>query len=224
MTSEERIFEMVKDVMDELWSWYYLQNGNAECELQYDNSVYITVEGENNTMVEIYYGDISKFEDMTNEEIKEYLEDCMKEKFYDFDSEEEFECLGSDDVSIYKYMQEDEKEFNKIAWMIDCKQRGVEIETTQFESALVDELARLGKLMSEEYNPNLVQSYAVDISRIIHANELYEYMKEKNIDMTNVQFYDVNFFHILETDWQINAYWVEGKKDKAVEKFQTHVY
>ena len=29
MTSEERIFEMVKDVMDELWSWYYLQNGNA---------------------------------------------------------------------------------------------------------------------------------------------------------------------------------------------------
>lgn len=224
MTNEERIFEMVKDVMDELWSWYYLQNGNAECELQYDNSVYITVEGENNTMVEIYYGDISEFEGKSEKEIKDYLQDCIKDKLFDFDAEDEYEGLGSDDVSIYKYMQEDEKEFNKIAWMIDCKQRGVEIETTQFESALVDELARLGKLMSEEYNPNLVQSYAVDISRIIRANELYEYMKEKNIDMTNVQFYDVNFFHILETDWQINAYWVEGKKDKAVEKFMTHVY
>ena len=157
MTNEERIFETVEEVVSELWSWYGLQNGNAECELQYDNSVYITVEGESNTTVEIYYGDISEFEDMDKKEISDYLEDCMKEKFYDFDSEEEFETLGSDDVSIYNYMQEDEKEFNKIAWMIDCKQRGVEIETTQFESALVDELARLGKLMSEEFNPYQVQ-------------------------------------------------------------------
>lgn len=224
MTDTEKIFETVEEVVSELWSWYGLQNGNAECELQYDNSVYITVEGESNTTVEIYYGDISEFEDMDKKEISDYLEDCMKEKFYEFDSEEEFEILGTDDVSIYKYMQEDEKEFNKIAWMIDCKQRGVEIETTQFESALVDELARLGKLMSEEFNPYQVQSYATSIERIVHANELYQYMKEKNIDMHNVYYYDVNFFNIMKNDCEISKYWVEGKKDKAVEKFQTHVF
>ena len=222
--NEEKVFANVKDVVSELWNDYYLQNGNAECDLQYDDTVIITVEGSSNTTVEIFYDDISEFDGMTKKEIKDYLEDCMKEKFYDFDSEEEFELMGSDDVSIYKYMQEDEKEFKKIAWMIDCKQRGINIETTQFESALVDELARLGKLMSEEFNPNQVVSYATSIERIVHANELYEYMKEKNIDMHNVYYYDVNFFNIMKCDYEISKYWVEGKKDKAVEKFQTHVF
>ncbi len=224
MTNEERIFEMVEDVVNELWSDYYLQNGNAECELQYDNSVYITVEGENNTTVEIYYGDISEFEGKSEKEIKDYLQDCIKDKLFDFDAEDEYEGLGMNDTNVYEGIKDDEKEFKRTAWFIGREQMGVENEFSQFELALVGRLERLGKLVSEEYNPNLVQSYAVDISRIIHANELYEYMKEKNIDMTNVQFYDVNFFHVLETDWQINAYWVEGKKDKAVEKFMTHVY
>lgn len=223
MTNEERIFETVEEVVSELWSWYGLQNdGEAECELD-DYCLYISVEGTEGTLVTIYNDDISEFDGMTKKEILDYLENCIKEEFLDFDSEEYFENTGCD-VDIYKAMQEDEKEFKKIAWMIDCKQKGAEIETTQFESALVDELARLGKLMSEEFNPYQVQSYATSIERIVHANELYQYMKEKNIDMHNVYYYDVNFFNIMKNDCEISKYWVEGKKDKAVEKFQTHVF
>lgn len=225
MTNEE-IFAMVEEVVSELWLDYGLNgNGYAECELDFDN-VHITVEGSEGTIVPIFDDDISEFDDMSKKEIKDYLKDCMKEKFYDFDSQEEFEILGDDDISTYEYMKKDEKDFKEIAWLIEEEQEGNDANFSSFELALVRKLSELGKWMGEEFNPNVVKGYVTKIERLSHAVELYKYMKEKNIVDTkkSPQFYDENFFSVLMGDWQINAYWVEGKKDKAVEKFMTHVF
>ena len=226
MTNEERIFGMVKEVVSELWLDYGLNfNGYAECTLDFDN-VFITVEGSEGTIVTIFDDDITEFDNMTKKEISDYLKDCMKEKFNDFDSQEEFESLGDEDVSTYEYMKKDEKDFKEIAWLIEEEQEGNDTTISSFELALINKLSELGKWMGEEFRPNVVKGYVTKIERLSHANELYKYMKEKNIVDTkkSPQFLDENFFSVLMGDEKINAYWVEGKKDKAVEKFMTHVF
>ena len=214
MTNEE-IFEIMGDVVN-AWG-LYIEDINV-----YNNELEFTIVGQYDSRIYYTYNDIDELEGKSEKEIFASLENQLIETLEDFDAEEEFENLDLNDASILENMKLDEKDFKETVWMYEQKQKGKEVSS--FELALTHELQKLGQLMNDEVYPGMVAAYAVDISRVRWSNEIYEYMKEKNIDMHNVQFYDVNFFNIMKTDCEISKYWVEGKKDKAVEKFQTHVF
>ena len=215
MTNKEEIFEIMGDVVNE-WGLY------VEDMYAYTNDLEATIVGQYDSRIYYTYNDIDGLEGKSEKEIFASLENQLIETLEDFDAEEEFENLDLNDASILENMKLDEKDFKETVWMYEQKQKGKEVSS--FELALTHELQKLGQLMNDEVYPGLVASYAVDISRVRWSNEIYEYMKEKNIDMHNVYYYDVNFFNIMKTDYEISKYWVEGKKDKAVEKFQTHVF
>ena len=215
MTNKEEIFEIMGDVVNE-WGLY------VEDMYAYTNDLEATIVGQYDSRIYYTYNDIDELEGKSEKEIFASLENQLIETLEDFDAEEEFENLDLNDASILENMKLDEKDFKETVWMYEQKQKGKEVSS--FELALTHELQKLGQLMNDEVYPGMVAAYAVDISRVRWSNEIYEYMKEKNIDMHNVQFYDVNFFNIMKNDCEISKYWVEGKKDKAVEKFQTHVF
>ena len=215
MTNKEEIFEIMGDVVNECG--LYVEDMYA-----YTNDLEATIVGQYDSRIYYTYNDIDELEGKSEKEIFSSLENQLIETLEDFDAEEEFENLDLNDASILENMKLDEKDFKETVWMYEQKQKGKEVSS--FELALTHELQKLGQLMNDEVYPGMVAAYAVDISRVRWSNEIYEYMKEKNIDMHNVQFYDVNFFNTMKTDCEISKYWVEGKKDKAVEKFQTHVF
>lgn len=214
MTNEE-IFQIMDDVVN---SWcLYIEDINV-----YNNDLEATIVGQYDSRIYYTYNDIDELEGKSEKEIFASLENQLIETLEDFDAEEEFENLDLNDVRILENMKLDEKDFKETAWMYEQKQKGKEVSS--FELALTHELQKLGQLMNEEIYPGLVASYAVDISRVRWSNEIYEYMKEKNIDMTNVSYYDVNFFNTMRSDSLITELWTQGKKDEAVKQFQTHVF
>lgn len=204
MINKEEIFEIMGDVVNE-WGLY------VEDMYAYTNDLEATIVGQYDSRIYYTYNDIDELEGKSEKEI-----------FASFDAEEEFENLDLNDASILENMKLDEKDFKETVWMYEQKQKGKEVSS--FELALTHELQKLGQLMNDEVYPGMVASYAVDISRVRWSNEIYEYMKEKNIDMSNVEYYDVNFFSIVERDYLITELWTQGKKDEAVKQFQTHVF
>ena len=215
MTNKEEIFEIMGDVVNE-WGLY------VEDMYAYTNDLEATIVGQYDSRIYYTYNDIDELEGKSEKEIFGSLENQLIETLEDFDAEEEFENLDLNEASILENMKLDEKDFKETVWMYEQKQKGKEVSS--FEMALTHELQKLGQLMNDEVYPGMVAAYAVDISRVRWSNEIYEYMKEKNIDMHNVQFYDVNFFNIMKTDYEISKFWVNNEKDKAVEKFMTHVF
>ena len=215
MTNKEEIFQIMGDVVN-AWG-LYIEDINI-----YTNDLEATIVGQYDSRIYYTYNDIDELEDKSEKEIFASLENQLIETLEDFDAEEEFENLDLNDASILENMKLDEKDFKETVWMYEQKQKGKEVSS--FEMALTHELQKLGQLMNDEVYPGLVASYAVDISRVRWSNEIYEYMKEKNIDMSNVQFYDVNFFSIVKRDYLITELWTQGKKDEAVKQFQTHVF
>lgn len=214
MTNEE-IFEIMGDVVNE-WG-LYIEDINI-----YTNDLEATIVGQYDSRIYYTYNDIDELEGKSEKEIFASLESQLMETLEDFDAEEEFENLDMNDVSILENMKLDEKDFKETVWMYEQKQKGKEVSS--FEIALTHELQKLSQLMNDEVYPGMVASYAVDISRVRWSNEIYEYMKEKNIDMTNVDYYDVNFFSIVKRDSLITELWTQGKKDEAVKQFQKHVF
>lgn len=214
MTNEE-IFGIMDDVVN-AWG-LYIEDINI-----YTNDLEATIVGQYDSRIYYTYNDIDELEGKSEKEIFASLENQLIETLEDFDAEEEFENLDLNDASILENMKLDEKDFKETVWMYEQKQKGKEVSS--FELALTHELQKLGQLMNDEVYPGLVASYAVDISRVRWSNEIYEYMKEKNIDMSNVDYYDVNFFSIVERDYLITELWTQGKKDEAVKQFQTHVF
>lgn len=215
MTNKERIFEIMGDVVNE-WGLY------VEDMYAYTNDLEATIVGQYDSRIYYTYNDIDELEGKSEKEIFASLENQLIETLEDFDAEEEFENLDLNDARILENMKLDEKDFKETVWMYEQKQKGKEVSS--FELALTHELQKLGQLMNDEVYPGMVASYAVDISRVRWSNEIYEYMKEKNIDMSNVEYYDVNFFSIVERDYLITELWTQGKKDEAVKQFQTHVF
>lgn len=215
MTNEEEIFEIMGDVVNE-WGLY------VEDMYAYTNDLEATIVGQYDSRIYYTYNDIDELEGKSEKEIFENLESQLMGTLEDFDAEEEFENLDLNNASILENMKLDEKDFKETVWMYEQKQKGKEVSS--FELDLTHELQKLGQLMNDEVYPGLVASYAVDISRVRWSNEIYEYMKEKNIDMHNVQFYDVNFFRIVKDDYLITELWTQGKKDEAVKQFQKHVF
>ena len=215
MTNEERIFEIMGDVVN-AWG-LYIEDINI-----YTNDLEVTIVGQYDSRIYYTYNDIDELESKSEKEIFASLEVVLIETLEDFDAEEEFENLDLNDASILENMKLDEKDFKETVWMYEQKQKGKEVSS--FELALTHELQKLGQLMNDEVYPGLVASYAVDISRVRWSNEIYEYMKEKNIDMSDVEYYDVNFFSIVKRDYLITELWTQGKKDEAVKQFQTHVF
>lgn len=214
MTNEE-IFQIMDDVVN---SWcLYIEDINV-----YNNDLEATIVGQYDSSIYYTYNDIDELESKSEKEIFASLENQLIETLEDFDAEEEFENLDMNDASILENMKLDEKDFKETVWMYEQKQKGKEVSS--FELALTHELQKLGQSMNDEVYPGMVASYAIDISRVRWSNEIYEYMKEKNIDMHNVQFYDVNFFRIVRDDSLITELWTQGKKDEAVKQFQTHVF
>lgn len=214
MTNEE-IFGIMDDVVN-AWG-LYIEDINI-----YTNDLEATIVGQYDSRIYYTYNDIDELEGKSEKEIFASLEVVLIETLEDFDAEEEFENLDLNDARILENMKLDEKDFKETVWMYEQKQKGKEVSS--FELALTHELQKLGQLMNDEVYPGLVASYAVDISRVRWSNEIYEYMKEKNIDMSNVEYYDVNFFSIVERDYLITELWTQGKKDEAVKQFQTHVF
>ena len=215
MTNKEEIFQIMDDVVN-AWG-LYIEDINI-----YTNDLEATIVGQYDSRIYYTYNDIDELEGKSEKEIFASLENQLIETLEDFDAEEEFENLDLNDASILEDMKLDEKDFKETVWMYEQKQKGKEVSS--FEMALTHELQKLGQLMNDEVYPGMVAAYAVDISRVRWSNEIYEYMKEKNIDMHNVQFYDVNFFSIVERDYLITELWTQGKKDEAVKQFQTHVF
>ena len=215
MTNEERIFEIMGDVVN-AWG-LYIEDINI-----YTNDLEATIVGQYDSRIYYTYNDIDELEGKSEKEIFASLEVVLIETLEDFDAEEEFENLDLNDARILENMKLDEKDFKETVWMYEQKQKGKEVSS--FELALTHELQKLGQLMNDEVYPGLVASYAVDISRVRWSNEIYEYMKEKNIDMSDVEYYDVNFFSIVKRDYLITELWTQGKKDEAVKQFQTHVF
>ena len=215
MTNKEEIFEIMGDVVNE-WGLY------VEDMYAYTNDLEATIVGQYDSRIYYTYNDIDELEGKSEKEIFASLENQLIETLEDFDAEEEFENLDLNDASILENMKLDEKDFKETVWMYEQKQKGKEVSS--FELALTHELQKLGQLMNDEVYPGMVASYAVDISRVRWSNEIYEYMKKKNIDMSNVDYYDVNFFSIVERDYLITELWTQGKKDEAVKQFQTHVF
>lgn len=215
MINKEEIFEIMGDVVNE-WGLY------VEDMYAYTNDLEATIVGQYDSRIYYTYNDIDELEGKSEKEIFASLEVVLIETLEDFDAEEEFENLDLNDASILENMKLDEKDFKETVWMYEQKQKGKEVSS--FELALTHELQKLGQLMNDEVYPGMVASYAVDISRVRWSNEIYEYMKEKNIDMSNVEYYDVNFFSIVERDYLITELWTQGKKDEAVKQFQTHVF
>ena len=215
MTNKEEIFEIMGDVVNE-WGLY------VEDMYAYTNDLEATIVGQYDSRIYYTYNDIDELEGKSEKEIFASLENQLIETLEDFDAEEEFENLDLNEASILENMKLDEKDFKETVWMYEQKQKGKEVSS--FEMALTHELQKLGQLMNDEVYPGMVASYAVDISRVRWSNEIYEYMKEKNIDMSNVEYYDVNFFSIVERDYLITELWTQGKKDEAVKQFQTHVF
>ena len=214
MTNEE-IFGIMDDVVN-AWG-LYIEDINI-----YTNDLEATIVGQYDSRIYYTYNDIDELEGKSEKEIFASLENQLMETLEDFDAEEEFENLDLNDASILENMKLDEKDFKETVWMYEQKQKGKEVSS--FEMALTHELQKLGQLMNDEVYPGMVAAYAVDISRVRWSNEIYEYMKEKNIDMSNVDYYDVNFFSIVERDYLITELWTQGKKDEAVKQFQTHVF
>ena len=215
MTNKEEIFEIMGDVVNE-WGLY------VEDMYAYTNDLEATIVGQYDSRIYYTYNDIDELEGKSEKEIFASLENQLIETLEDFDAEEEFENLDLNDASILENMKLDEKDFKETVWMYEQKQKGKEVSS--FEMALTHELQKLGQLMNDEVYPGMVAAYAVDISRVRWSNEIYEYMKEKNIDMSNVDYYDVNFFSIVKRDYLITELWTQGKKDEAVKQFQTHVF
>lgn len=215
MTNEERIFEIMGDVVNE-WG-LYIEDINI-----YTNDLEATIVGQYNSRIYYTYNDIDELEGKSEKEIFASLENQLIETLEDFDAEEEFENLDLNDASILENMKLDEKDFKETVWMYEQKQKGKKVSS--FELALTHELQKLGQLMNDEVYPGMVASYALEISRVRWSNEIYEYMKEKNIDMSNAEYYDVNFFSIVERDYLITELWTQGKKDEAVKQFQKHVF
>ena len=215
MTNKEEIFQIMDDVVN-AWG-LYIEDINI-----YTNDLEATIVGQYDSRIYYTYNDIDELEGKSEKEIFASLENQLIETLEDFDAEEEFENLDLNDASILENMKLDEKDFKETVWMYEQKQKGKEVSS--FEMALTHELQKLGQLMNDEVYPGMVASYAVDISRVRWSNEIYEYMKEKNIDMSDVDYYDVNFFSIVKRDYLITELWTQGKKDEAVKQFQTHVF
>ncbi|PAY56586.1 hypothetical protein A8C41_11645 [Ligilactobacillus salivarius] len=188
----------------------------------YTNDLEATIVGQYDSRIYYTYNDIDELEGKSEKEIFASLEKQLIETLEDFDAEEEFENLDLNDTRILENMKLDEKDFKETVWMYEQKQKGKEVSS--FELALTHELQKLGQLMNDEVYPGMVASYAVDISRVRWSNEIYEYMKEKNIDMSDADYYDVNFFSIVKRDYLITELWTQGKKDEAVKQFQKHVF
>ena len=214
MTNEE-IFGIMDDVVN-AWG-LYIEDINI-----YTNDLEATIVGQYDSRIYYTYNDIDELEGKSEKEIFANLEKQLIETLEDFDAEEEFENLDLNDTSILENMKLDEKDFKETVWMYEHKQKGKEVSS--FELALTHELQKLGQLMNDEVYPGMVAAYAVDISRVRWSNEIYEYMKEKNIDMSDADYYDVNFFSIVKRDYLITELWTQGKKDEAVKQFQKHVF
>ena len=214
MTNEE-IFGIMDDVVN-AWG-LYIEDINI-----YTNDLEATIVGQYDSRIYYTYNDIDELEGKSEKEIFASLEVVLIETLKDFDAEEEFENLDLNDASILENMKLDEKDFKETVWMYEQKQTGKKVSS--FELALTHELQKLGQLMNDEVYPGMVASYAVDISRVRWSNEIYEYMKEKNIDMSDADYYDVNFFSIVKRDYLITELWTQGKKDEAVKQFQKHVF
>lgn len=215
MTNEEKIFEIMGDVVNE-WGLY------VEDMYAYTNDLEATIVGQYDSRIYYTYNDIDELEGKSEKEIFASLEVVLIETLEDFDAEEEFENLDLNDASILENMKLDEKDFKETVWMYEQKQKGKEV--SRFELALTHELQKLGQLMNDEVYPGRVASYALEISRVRWSNEIYDYMKEKNIDVSTADYYTVNFFSIVKRDYLITELWTQGKKDEAVKQFQTHVF
>lgn len=215
MTDTEKIFGIMDDVVN-AWG-LYIEDINI-----YTNDLEATIVGQYDSRIYYTYNDIDELEGKSEKEIFASLESQLMETLEDFDAEEEFENLDLNDASILENMKLDEKDFKETVWMYEQKQKGKEVSS--FELALTHELQKLGQLMNDEVYPGMVASYAVDISRVRWSNEIYEYMKEKNIDMSDADYCDVNFFSIVKRDYLITELWTQNKKDEAVKQFQKHVF
>ena len=165
--------------------------------------------------VEIFNGDISVFK--SEKEFLEKLKDNMIYKFDKFSVDDEIE-RANNDIELYEAIQDDGREYKRIAWLIAKERNGCDTDTLNFEGKWIDELSRLGDIVQGTYNPVMIKAYSEDIGNIVSAGRLLEYIKGNKINI-GIASKGVNFLNIMKRNPRINAYCVLGQYDKATKEF-----
>ena len=147
---------------------------------------------------------------MDEDEILDTIENNMVSAFLDFDLEEEKIRRGSD-IDIYDALDDDNKEYKKIAYLISRQNRGASWKQIKFESVLIDERTRLGELIAKETNPGVQALYINDLTSIVNAPVLYSYMQSE-VDPKK-------FLKIMQGNPRINTWCELGKLDGAKKEF-----
>lgn len=157
--------------------------------------------------VEVFDDDIVG---MDEGEILDAVENNMVSAFLDFDLEEEKIRRGSD-IDIYDALDDDNKEYKKIAYLISRQNHGASWKQIKFESVLIDERTQLGELIAKETNPAAQALYVNDLTSIVNAPVLYSYMQS--------EMEPKKFLKVMQGNPRINTRCELGKIDEAKKEF-----
>lgn len=157
--------------------------------------------------VEVFDDDIVG---MDEDEILDAIENNMVSAFLDFDLEEEKIRHGSD-IDSYDALDDDNKEYKKIAYLISRKNHGASWKQIKFESVLIDNRTWLGESIAEETNPAVQALYINDLTSIVNAPVLYSYMQSE-VDPKK-------FIKVMQANSRINTLCELGKLNEAKKEF-----
>lgn len=157
--------------------------------------------------VEVFDDDIVG---MDEDEILDAIENNMVSAFLDFDLEEEKIRHGSD-IDSYDALDDDNKEYKKIAYLISRQNHGASWKQIKFESVLIDNRTWLGESIAEETNPAVQALYINDLTSIVNAPVLYSYMQSE-VDPKK-------FIKVMQANSRINTLCELGKLNEAKKEF-----
>lgn len=157
--------------------------------------------------VEVFDGNIVG---MDEDELLDTIENNMVSAFLDFDLEEEKIRHGSD-IDSYDALDDDNKEYKKIAYLISRQNHGASWKQIKFESVLIDNRTWLGESIAEETNPAVQALYINDLTSIVNAPVLYSYMQSE-VDPKK-------FIKVMQANSRINTLCELGKLNEAKKEF-----
>lgn len=202
MTTEKELHAMVEQVattIEDKWlldvSWD-LEDGYLNM-----NVCYVWAE------IEVFNDDVTG---MNEKEILDAIEKNMVSAFLDFDLESEKIKSGSD-IDIYDALDDDNKEYKKIAYLISRQNSGASWRQIKFESAFIDTRRWLGESIAEETNPAAQALYVNDLTSIANAPVLYMFMKS--------EMKPKKFLKIMQSNPRINTLCELGKLNEAKKEF-----
>lgn len=124
--------------------------------------------------VEVFNDDIAEMS--SEKEILDSVEGGMMTAFNKFDLDDA-KARHSWDLDIYDDLEDDNKEYKKIFYLLYRQREGVRWAQIQLESFYLDKRTQLGELIAKETNPGVQALYVRDLANILDAPVLYMFMK-----------------------------------------------